>query len=134
LDQYGLSSAIEGLCDKIKESTNLFVSSDLQLPDEKLSKETKINCYRIIQECVNNTLKHAKASAIRITGELLGNQIQLVVQDNGSGFEKNLLHLKANRSFGLLNLQERVRILDGKFELETEPGKGTKSLFLIPLY
>lgn len=134
LEQYGLSSAVDGLCDKIKESTNLFVSSDFQLPDEKLSKETKINCYRIIQECVNNTLKHAKATAIRITGELTGNQIRLIVQDNGSGFEKSQLHINANRSFGLLNLEERVRILHGKFELETAPGKGTKSLFLIPVY
>ena len=133
LDQYGLASAIEGLCEKVKESTTIFVSSDVQLYNEKLSKETKINCYRIVQECLNNTIKHASATAIRITGELVGNTLQLVVQDNGKGFEKSNLFLKANSSFGMLNLHERVRILNGKFELETSPGNGTKSMFLIPV-
>ncbi|MEY2829417.1 MAG: hypothetical protein RIQ33_1275 [Bacteroidota bacterium] len=134
LEQYGLLSAVDALCEKVKESTNVFISADMQLPDEKLlSKETKINCYRIIQECISNTLKHAAASAIRITSEFAEGKIQLIIQDNGRGFEQHILSAKAQHSFGMLNIQERVRILNGKFELETSPGNGTKSVFLIPM-
>jgi signal transduction histidine kinase len=134
LEQYGLLSAVDALCEKVKESTNVFISADLQLPDEKLiSKETKINCYRIIQECISNTLKHAAASAIRITSEFTEGKIQLIIQDNGKGFEQHILSIKAQESFGMLNIQERVRILKGKFELETSPGNGTKSTFSIPI-
>jgi signal transduction histidine kinase len=134
LEQYGLISAVENLCDKVKESTNLFVSSDMNINEIQLNKRTKINCYRIIQECINNTIKHARATAIRITAELRENSLELVIQDNGQGFEKNNIHHKAQRSFGLLNLQERAALLHGRFELETQPGHGTKSTFRIPLH
>jgi signal transduction histidine kinase len=133
LDQYGLISAIDDLCEKIKESTTIFVSSDVQLPEVNLSKETQINCFRIVQECVNNSIKHAKATAIRITGELAGGNFVLIVQDNGVGFEIERVQAKVHRSFGLLNLQERIRLLKGKFDLESAPGRGTKSIFTIPI-
>jgi signal transduction histidine kinase len=133
LEQYGLISAIEGLCEKVKESTSIFISSDIELPNENFSKDTRINCYRIVQECVNNTIKHARANAIRITGKLVDNHLQLIIQDNGIGFEKSKLSQNANRSFGMLNLAERVRLLNGKFDVETSIGKGTKSWFLIPI-
>jgi len=132
LEQYGLISSINDLCEKVRESTNIFVSSDIEMQNEShLSSDTRINCYRIIQECINNTIKHAAATAIRITGSLMGNQLQLIIQDNGCGFEKANLR---GGSFGMLNMEERVRILRGKFELDTAPGKGTRSVFTIPVY
>ncbi|MBL7753789.1 MAG: sensor histidine kinase, partial [Chitinophagaceae bacterium] len=133
LEQYGLVSALIGLCDRVKESTNLFVSHEMQIPEQKLSKTIKINCYRMIQECINNSLKHAAATAIRITAELKENALELIVQDNGIGFEKHNLHQKANHSFGMLNLQERAKLLQGKFDVISAPGQGTKSVFTIPI-
>lgn len=133
LEQYGLVSALIGLCDRVKESTNLFVSHEMQIPEQKLSKTIKINCYRMIQECINNSLKHAAATAIRITAELKENALELIVQDNGIGFEKHSLHQKANHSFGMLNLQERAKLLQGKFDVISAPGQGTKSVFTIPI-
>lgn len=133
LEQYGLVSALIGLCDRVKESTNLFVSHDMQIPEQHLSKSLKINCYRMIQECINNSLKHAAATAIRITAEFKDNALELIVQDNGIGFEKNILQQKANRSFGLLNLQERAKLMHGKFDLVSAPGQGTKTIFTIPI-
>jgi signal transduction histidine kinase len=133
LERYGLVAAVEALCDKVKGSSDIFVSSDIQLPDTKLDKETQINCYRIIQECINNTLKHAAATAIRITGVWINGAIHLTIQDNGMGFEKTILAAKAQQSFGMLNLEERVRLLRGRFELETAPGHGVKFMFVIPV-
>jgi signal transduction histidine kinase len=135
LKAYGLSAAIEALCDKVRSSTTLFISTDFSLPKESLISDTiKINCYRIIQECISNTMKHANASSLRLTGEMVDNELKIVIQDNGKGFLLEKLMNKFNTSFGLLNIQERVNILNGKFTLESSPGEGTKHKFLIPIY
>lgn len=135
LNQYGLSTAVESLCDKLRESTHLFVSSDIQLPKEHMvSQEVKINLYRIIQECISNTMKHAAATSIRITGELIHGKFYLQVQDNGKGFDLEVVNKKANTSFGILNIQERARILNGSFKLESRPGQGTKNMVVVPIF
>jgi two-component system, NarL family, sensor histidine kinase DegS len=103
------------------------------LNTKALTKENVLNCYRIVQECINNTLKHAKATAIRITGEMIENKFQLVIQDNGIGIEKNFLQNKVNTSFGMLNMYERTRIMNGKLHIDSKPGKGTKLQFTIPI-
>lgn len=134
LNQYGLGTAVEALCDKVRESTNVFVSSDIQLPgDQMVSKEIKINLYRIIQECISNSIKHAAATSIRITGEIVQGRFHLLVQDNGRGFDPEQLHNKAAKSFGLLNMQERARILSGIFKIESTPGHGTKNQIIVPI-
>lgn len=134
LNQYGLGTAVEALCDKVRESTNVFVSSDIQLPeDQMVSKELKINLYRIIQECISNSIKHAAATSIRITGQMIQDRFHLMVQDNGRGFDAELLHNKAATSFGLLNMQERARILSGIFKIESTPGHGTKNQIIVPI-
>lgn len=132
LEQYGLSAAVDSLCELVRESSGVFVSSDLQDIDQRLSREAKINCYRIIQECINNALKHAEATAIRISSSISPGKVELVVQDNGKGFDRNLLERKAVRSFGLLNMEERVKMLRGKFDLETTLSKGVKLTFVFP--
>ncbi|MBL0085108.1 MAG: hypothetical protein IPP37_22905 [Saprospiraceae bacterium] len=111
------------------------MSSDIQLPREQMvSQDVKINLYRIIQECISNTLKHAAASSIRITGELIQGKFYLQVQDNGKGFDFDVVQKKANTSFGILNIQERARILNGSFKVESQPGHGTKSVVIVPLF
>jgi signal transduction histidine kinase len=133
LEKYGLSSAVDALAMQINSSTGIFVSSDIQGIDDVLNKNVQINFYRIIQEFVNNTLKHANATAIRITTEHTDKEIILTVQDNGSGFDKAILEAKANKSSGMLNLEERIKMLKGKVDFETEIGKGTKAIFRVPV-
>jgi signal transduction histidine kinase len=133
LEKYGLIAAIEALADEVSQSTGIFVSSDMEGIEEILNNNVKINFYRIIQEFVNNTLKHAEATAIRITAQQTDQTIELIVQDNGKGFDKADMQRKANRSFGLINMEERVKMLKGTFAIESEPGKGTKSTFSIPV-
>ncbi|MCW3070743.1 MAG: hypothetical protein JWO44_633 [Bacteroidetes bacterium] len=132
LEKYGLVAAVDALAEKIKESSDIFVSYDLDVVDKELPPDKQINYYRIIQECVTNALKHADASALRISASKSNGMLELVVQDNGKGFDKGILSEKAQRSFGLLNLEERVKYLKGKLVVETSPGKGTKYIFSIP--
>jgi signal transduction histidine kinase len=133
LEKYGLESAVDALCELTRESSGIFVSHDLSGIDEKLSRDARINFYRIIQECLSNTLKHAEATAVRISTTILPNKVELVVQDNGKGFDKSILERKSQRSFGMINLEERVKMLKGKFDLETAANKGTKMTFLFPV-
>jgi signal transduction histidine kinase len=133
LEKYGLIAAVDALAEEVKDASGIFVSSDMHGIDAVLNKNVKINFYRIIQEFVNNTIKHAEATSIRITAYQMEGNIVLTVQDNGKGFDKNELENKSNRSFGLINMEERVKMLKGKLSIESEPGKGTKSVFSIPV-
>ncbi len=133
LEQYGLSSAVENLCETAQESSGIFISSDLQGIDEKLNMEAQINCYRIIQECINNAIKHAQASSIRIISSFHPGKVELTVQDNGKGFDKSTLEHKASRAFGMINMEERIKMLRGKLDLESAANKGTKLTFSIPI-
>jgi signal transduction histidine kinase len=133
LEKYGLIAAVESLAEEVNQHSSIFVSSDLEGIDDVLNKNVKINFYRIIQEFVNNTLKHADATSIRITAQQINDTIELIVQDNGKGFDKLEWERTANKSFGLINMEERIKMLKGKCSIESEPGKGTKSIFTIPI-
>jgi len=97
---------------------------------ENLSEEISINIYRIIQEGMNNCLKHADASEVKI--DLMANKrfLKLTFSDNGKGFDTNIL--KASKQFGIVGMRERIQGLGGKFELQSDQN-GTIITGLIPV-
>ncbi len=131
LEKYGLAAAVEALGEQVQAATGIFVSSDMQDIDETLNKNTQINLYRIIQEFFNNTIKHANATAIRVTMLQTREEVVLVLKDNGDGFNKDTIHTSAGKSFGLLNMEERVKILKGRFEIDSEPGGAGTQMILV---
>jgi signal transduction histidine kinase len=133
LERYGLAAAVDALAEKVKETSSIFVSHDLEAFGKEIALDKQINYYRIVQECISNTMKHSQATALRITASATNGMIELIVQDNGKGFDKLVLAKKAQRSFGMLNIEERVNYLKGRFELQTSPGKGTKYIFNLPV-
>jgi signal transduction histidine kinase len=133
LERYGLAAAVDALAEKVKETSSIFVSHDLEAFGKEINSDKQINYYRIIQECISNSMKHSEATALRITASETNGIIELIVQDNGKGFDKLTLAKKAQRSFGLLNIEERVNYLKGRFDLQTAPGKGTKYIFNLPV-
>ncbi len=132
LEKYGLSAAVEGLAEKAAAATGLFVSADMIDIEKYLDRDAKINLYRIVQESLNNIIKHAAAKAVRITGELVKGKIVVVIMDNGKGFDKAALGGKAQTSFGVLNMEERAKMMGGKMELESSDA-GTKIMVTIPV-
>jgi signal transduction histidine kinase len=132
LERYGLENAVEILSKQISDEFGIFMSCDLAGIDNKTSKSNKINLYRIMQEFVNNSIKHAQSKAIRITSQLKNSSIQLVLQDNGIGFDVNQVNNTANKSFGLLNIEERIKMMNGQLTYETSPGHGTKFIINLP--
>ena len=86
--------------------------------------------FRLIQECLTNSLKHAKATAVEVEVEVQKNQILITVSDNGVGFE--VADATLQRSLGLKTLAERVKILKGTLAIQSAKQAGTKITVAIP--
>ena len=131
LTRKGLVAATEELISKIMESLPLKISYQLNpIPDISLQKS--INLFRMIQEIIQNTVKHAGASELFIKLDAKDKYIVLTTEDNGIGFDYEKVN-DLNRGLGLRNLASRVEIMNGISAVETGPGKGVKYKFEIPI-
>lgn len=99
---------------------------------DEISQEKSINIYRIIQEIIQNTIKHARASKLLIQINQVEDRLHIVCEDNGVGFHYNQLS-KEQSGLGLRNLNSRTEIMGGKMDVYSVPGKGTQFRFIIPL-
>jgi signal transduction histidine kinase len=117
--RFGLKAALTDFCRNI-EHVNLHFFGD----ERRLEEKFEITAYRIVMELVNNALKHAKAEQINVQVIVDNDRINLVVQDNGKGFDKEVTDW--NKTTGLNSINSRVESLGGKMELFSSPGKGTE--------
>lgn len=134
LMKYGLDSALRELCLELNRSTSLKASyQSIDMEQNKFPQEISIACYRIIQELVNNTLKYSKAKNFLVQAHFSDEEkiLQITVEDNGEGFDKNKL-LNAD-GIGWKNIQNRIQLIKGKVDLNSEIGKGTSVLIEIPI-
>ena len=142
LDRLGLTKAIVEMAEKVGETHRLEMTINLTPLDGLWSPEIEINLYRIVQESLNNIVKHAKATACRLTAHRTGQIITLEITDNGCGFVNaergtqnaeletfstphSALRTPQAGGFGLLGMAERVRLLDGQWQIQSAPGAGT---------
>jgi len=98
----------------------------------ELPKEKAINLYRIVQEIIHNTLKHARASSLHISLNVTGSKLILTSNDDGIGFDYSN-ERKENTGLGLRNLLSRSELMGGDMFVESQPGAGTKYTIEIPL-
>jgi len=129
----GLTAAIE----EFVASINQVNTQQLQISFEHhikqpIPKEKEIHLYRIIQEIIHNTLKHANASLLSIKIRTNENRLFLLTEDNGMGFDY-ATRRKENVGLGLHNLGSRTEIMGGQLNIITEPGKGMRCVFEIPI-
>lgn len=130
LDEAGLMATIWDYVQKFQQYTE--IECALLLPNEELAlnADQSTTIFRIIQESLNNVVKHAQASEVRITLKKRGKLLLLAVEDNGIGFK---LNKRNDKSFGLLGIRERALMVGGKARIKSQPGKGTKVSVSIPL-
>jgi two-component system NarL family sensor kinase len=127
----GLVKAIEEYISKLREVHDLKIIFRADT-STTLDKEKEINIYRIIQEVIHNTVKHAKAKQLIVELKEQGDQLILITADDGKGF--NIGDKMSNSNgLGLINLQSRAEILNAKFSYDSEPDKGTRYIFEMPL-
>ncbi|MEO8711360.1 MAG: sensor histidine kinase [Parafilimonas sp.] len=128
----GLIKAIPEFISKINEAHNLKINfihdEDIQLP-----AESELNLYRIVQEIIHNTIKHARATELTITLQKKEKQLVCTTADNGKGFYYDGINISDAAGLGLLNIQNRVTLLNGNLTIKSENLKGTNYFILIPL-
>lgn len=133
LDEFGLNSAFKNLIFKLNESKKLTIKYYTNSKNEaRLDKDIELNIFRCGQELLNNAVKYAKANNILVQVIMHGESVVLMVEDDGIGFERSKLLLE-NFGIGLTNIDTRVRMLNGEFNLESYTGKGTVASVEIPI-
>ena len=129
LERLGLVPAIEVRCEQLEKAGDIRFTINSSGMQERLPAKPELALYRIILELINNTLKHAYASEVQIELIKTTEMLSLLYKDNGRGFDvKNVA-----TGIGLLNLQSRVNVLKGTFNIESAPGNGATFSIQIPL-
>lgn len=135
LEDLGIDAALEYLITTFAKLHEIQVTMDLIEITHLFSQGAQRHIYRIIQESLNNIGKHANADHVLIRIEKLKNRVFILVQDNGNGFNTSLIQSEKTpeSGMGLAAMAERVRILEGFLDIESEPGTGTTVKVSLPV-
>ena len=130
LQEAGLSQAVRAYCEQFSASSGIPVLCEAGDGLDALSRGAALALFRIMQEAVGNAAKHAQAARISVQLMRSGDVVMLSVSDDGAGFDRN--RLNTSGGLGLIMMRERAGQLNGTFEFNTEPGRGTAIRVLIP--
>jgi ligand-binding sensor domain-containing protein/signal transduction histidine kinase len=134
LDQFGLTRSIESMIDNVAKACDTKFSADLDHIDGLLAQDEEINLYRIVQESLNNIVKHSGASEASVVIRHGEQDLTMTIKDNGKGFTPAVTVSPTQKSgFGLTGIGERTRLLGGEARIHGEPGQGTTVWIKIPL-
>jgi signal transduction histidine kinase/ligand-binding sensor domain-containing protein len=132
LERLGLTKAIRSIITNLKDYTQIKISASIEEIDNLFTKEEEINIYRIVQENINNIIKHSGSEMAEIEIYKSDGNLFIKISDNGAGFELNKVIIQ-DAGFGMKNISKRVQFLKGKLLIESFPGKGCKVNIKIPL-
>jgi len=131
LDHVGLVPALRSHCIRFAEQHRLDFSFDADEDLGTIDRDAAICIYRIVQEGLRNVVNHAHSPSAAVTLARVGNELHLTIDDNGRGFEPT--HAAARTGLGLLSIEERARLVNGRVSISSTHGRGTKILVYIPV-
>ena len=135
VEKLGLTTAINSMINRIADVSGIKFNQKIDNIDDVFQKENEISFYRILQELINNIVKHSGATEafIDITRTIVF--LSVKIQDNGSGFDMNkFISSESSRfGYGLINIEERIRMLGAEMNINSETGKGTTVDIKIPI-
>jgi signal transduction histidine kinase len=131
LDDLGLVEALKAECDRVARSESVRVDIEADKLPQSLPKEAALCIYRVAQEALRNISRHAKASIVQLSLALDDGGLLLAVSDNGSGFEPGAPTRRP--SLGHASMRERIRLLKGKLDIQSIPGRGTTIRAWVPI-
>ena len=131
LEHFGLGAALESYCRKISKHEGFAVEFVVHNLPGPLPREISLCLYRVAQEALRNASKHSGATRVEVVLGGTDRGLRLVIRDDGVGFDTR----KAGKTsgLGLLSLQERVKLVDGRISLESRPGQGTEITVEVPM-
>lgn len=126
LEKLGLERSLNGLMERTQSNTGIICSIHVTVPSDQLDLEVQTQLYRISQECVNNTLKHAGAEALKITLREQDGQIVYKYRDNGKGLSPSSIR----EGLGMMTIRERVNKISGKLQILSDPASKGMQLII----
>lgn len=133
VERLGLKKAVEAMIEKLSKSTHIAFHCEIGEVDDA-DKDQQINVYRIIQEGLNNVVKHSEATDVSVRLQRREGRLHIQIQDNGRGFDvaPNTGVGAESPGFGLMNMTERVKMRKGKIAIESIPARGTAIDIVLP--
>jgi signal transduction histidine kinase len=128
LERLGLAGALEALAEECSARGDVSVEAEIEIA-EKLGGEEERVVYRLVQEALNNVLKHASAKSANVSARLIDHQVRIAVEDDGCGFDPSLV----SAGHGLTGMRERIELLGGEIEVRSGPESGTRISAWVPL-
>jgi signal transduction histidine kinase len=128
LDDLGLAPALKWQAREVARRTGMKVRVDAEDVPEDLPDEYRTCIYRVVQEALHNATRHAHAAHVRVAVRKDGERILVTIEDDGRGF-----HTGQEKGMGILGMEERVRNLGGKLEIDSRPGEGAAISIVLPV-
>ena len=133
LDELGLAAALSSFLTDVEDENGLDAELKVSGTQARLTPEVELGAFRIVQEAVSNTIRHAGASKLLVTVGFQTDELALSVCDDGRGFVPEGLGEQGSGRLGLLGMHERTRLLGGHLEVRSAPGQGTVVEATVPL-
>ncbi|WP_431804159.1 sensor histidine kinase [Halobacillus andaensis] len=130
LDDLGLIPTLKKYLATIEEYNKLQINFTSPGRERRLESKYEVAIFRLIQEAVQNAVKHAEADSIDVKVELRNEKTRIVIKDDGKGFDPEV---KKDKSFGLMGMRERVDMVNGELHIQSSPGQGTIVTIELPL-
>jgi signal transduction histidine kinase len=131
LDDLGFITAMEWQSEEFEKRSGIKVHFEKKENEITLSPKTSIALFRIYQELLTNVARHANGDTVRSSVYINDKHLYLSVIDNGIGFEVE--NISSKKTLGLLGIKERTLLLQGTYEIQSTPGKGTMVTIAVPL-
>jgi signal transduction histidine kinase len=126
IETIGLPNAINQLVDQLNKTKKYLATVEVTGPPVKFPAKKELIIFRVIQELLNNIIKHAQATKITIQMNYRKEQLTIKLSDNGAGFDAGrVLHYGSGNGIGLSNIRNRIKLIEGKFKIDSTIGKGT---------
>jgi two-component system sensor histidine kinase DegS len=135
LDDLGLVPTLRRYAQDFGEKYNLEISVAVQNMDNRFPKHYEVALFRFVQEALNNVAKHATSSSVRVVLDALGDQAQLMIEDDGTGFNiaESLVERPGRMAMGFAVMRQQVEtLLHGQLGIESAPGRGTRVVATVP--
>jgi signal transduction histidine kinase len=135
LDRFGLTKAIQAMLKKISDTNSIEFTTQVEPIDGLLTKEAESSLYRILQESVNNIVRHSEATKAEVVIKRKDGFITTIIKDNGKGFIVGAMSQNENHKggFGLVGIIERARLLKGEADITSTLQNGTVVTITLPL-
>lgn len=130
LDDLGLVPTMRRYCDAFKEQTGLDINVTVTGNERRLEPYLEVMLFRAIQEVLGNAARHGQATLVKVNLDMGEDRVRVSIDDNGRGFDPD--SLQQSNSLGLKLIRERAEMLGGVFEVDSNPGKGTRVTFAVP--